>query len=348
MSQQRPLTLSPPSRRYQRPHPSHSSAANLASTQQAGGSTPPLQQSASPCRVTRQRARAASAQQSAPSQTPPSEEEEEQAEAEETARVEVHADPTEQDAAVCFQKGFGSRLALSLGGLDIPQLLAERDLHQGGLVSISPCNTSEPMAGDHFGGVLGNSLMLNNLGCGGSLPAPKPFLAGDPAIITMMHNLAHWSEKARQEQEQLSQQAQQRSGREAPNLNSSFHQGSLDAQCHSPSMSPQGGGHPSAGFRVPPGSFTVPSPSRGPSITSGAKLDFANGGRCVMSGNCSSRCPDHVLTGLFCCPGLWGLKKRVRRGRKGTSDVLTCLWDVDACATERTDVRWLTWLCYDC
>lgn len=317
MSQQRPLTLSPPSRRYQRPHPNQSSAATLASTQQAGGSTPPLQQSASPYRVTRQRARAASAQQLAPPQTPPSEDEEEEAGTEETAGDEEHAEPAEQDAAVGFQKGFGSRLALSLGGLDIPQLLVERDLHQGELVGISPCNTSEPVAGDHFGGVLGNSLMLNNLGCGGSLPAPKPFLAGDPAIITMMHNLAHWSEKARQEQEQLSQQAQQHSGREAPNLNASFHQGSLDVQCHSPSISPQRGGNPSAGFRIPPGSFRVSSPSRGPSITSGAKLDFPNGGRCVMSGDCSSRCTEHLLTGLFCCPGLWGLRRGGGTGAGG-------------------------------
>lgn len=308
ISQQRPLTLSPPSRRYQRPHPTHSSAVSLASAEQAGeGLTPPLQQSGSPpCRVTRLKTRAASAQQPIPAESsPPAEEEEEEAQDKETAGNGDVETAMQDMPAVGFQQGFGSRLALSLGGLDIPQLMAERDLHQGELVGISPSNTSEAMAGDHFmSGVLGNSLMLNNLGGGGgSLPAPKPFLAGDPGIATMMHNLAHWSEKARQEQEQLAQQAQQRSRRETSSLSSPFLRDGVDAESCSPTISPRGGGDPSAAFRIPPGSFKTSSPARGPSITSGAKLDFPNGGRSVMSGDCSSRCIDHVLPGLFCCLG---------------------------------------------
>ena len=229
-------------------------------------------------------------------------EEEEEAHGAEMAGTDEHVEDgakAMQDARdLELQRGYGSRLALSLGNLDIPQLLAERDLHQGELVGMSPSNTSEPMVGDHFGGVLGNSLMLNNLGCGGSLPALKPFLAGDPGIITMMHNLAHWSEKARQEQEQ---QAQQHLRHQMPHLNPPFHQDSLDSQPCSPTISPRGGVDPSAAFRTLPGSFRIPSPGRGPSITSGAKLDcagFPNGGRSAMPGD-YSRCHDRQLTGLF-------------------------------------------------
>lgn len=214
--------------------------------------------------------------------------------------AENGAKNSREACALEIQRGYGSRLALSLGDLDIPQLLAERDLHQGEVLGMSPSNASEPLGGDHFGGVLGNSLMLNNLGCGGSLPAPKPFPAGDPSMVTMMHNLAHWSEKARQEQAQLAQQAQQHSGREAPHLSAPFHQDGLESPSCSPTISSHAGMDPSAAFRFPPGgSFSVPSPGGGPSITSGAKLGcvgFSDGGRPGMSGDYGG-CSDRGLTG---------------------------------------------------
>ena len=309
LSQQKPLTLSPPSRRYQRPILIHGSTASLANNEYAEGMSPPLHQSESPRRVTRQNARAASGQHPELARCPSAEEEEEEEEEAQCQDMTGHDEharngaQTMQDAGgVEIQRGYGSRLALSLGDLDIPQLLAERDLHQGELVGMSPSNASEALAGDHFGGVLGNSLMLNNLGCGGSLPAPKTFPAGDPGSVTIMHNLAHWSEKARQEQEQLSQQAQHHSGREVPHPSPPFHQDSLGSQSCSPTISPQGGLDPSAALSIPPGSYRIPSPGRGPSITSGAKLDcagFSNGRRAAMAVNYSS-CPDQRLTG-WCC-----------------------------------------------
>ena len=300
--------MSPPSGRYQRPPPGHGSTASPASNEHAGGASPPLHLSASPRRVTRQNARAALAQQPGLAGCQSGEEEEE--EKEEMAGNDEHAGNLAQimhDAsALEVQHGYGSRLALSLGGLDIPQLLAERDLHQGELVGMSPSNASEPLAGEHFGGVLGSSLMLSHLGCGGSLPAPKPFPAGDSGTITMMHNLAHWSEKARQEREQLSQHAQHHTGRELSHLSPPFHQHVLETQSCSPTISPQGGADPSAALSIPPGSYRVPSPGRGPSITSGAKLDcagFSVGGRSAMAGNYSSG-PDGRLTG-WCCTSIF-------------------------------------------
>lgn len=234
---------------------------------------------------------------------------------------------TLQDATgVQIQRGYGSRLALSLGDLDIPQLLAERDLHQGELVGMSPSNASEPLAGDHFGGVLGNSLMLNNLGCGGSLPAPKLFPAGDPGSVIVMHNLAHWPEKARQEHGQLSQQAQHHSGREVSHPSPPFHQDSLGSQSCSPIISPQGGADPSAALSIPPGTYRIPSPGRGPSITSGAKLDcagFPNGGRSAMAGNYSS-CPDQRLTGWRC-----------------TSTLLSCSLHCETCGQDSIPISTL-------
>ena len=303
LSQQRPLALSPPSRRYQRPILGHGSTASLTSYEHAEGMSPPLHQSQSPRRVTRQNARAASAQHQVLAQCSPREgREEEEAQGHGMTGIDEHAGNGAQTmqaaSSLEFQRGYGSRLALSLGDLDIPQLLAERDLPQGEL-GMSPSNASEPLAGDHFGGVLGNSLMLNNLGCGDSLPAPKPFPAGDPGIAPMMHSLAHWAEKARQEQEQLSQQAQHHSGREVSHLNPPFHQHALESPSCSPTILPQGGADPSAAMSIPPGSYGIPSPGRGPSITSGAKLDcavFSNAGASAMAGNHSS-CPNHRLTG---------------------------------------------------
>ena len=302
LSQQKPLTLSPPSRRYQRPVFNHGSTASLASYEHGEGMSPPLHQSDSPRRVTRQNARSASAQHSGLAHSPSAGGgEEEEAQGQEMTGNDAHegsgAQTTQNATGVEIQRGYGSRLALSLGDLDIPQLLAERDLHQGELVGMSPSNTSEPLAGDHFGGVLGNSLMLNNLRCSGNLPAPKPFQAGDPGMVPMMHNLAHWPEKARQEQEQLLHQAQHHSGHDVSHLSSPFHQHALKPQSCSPNISPQGGADPSAALSIPPGSYGIPG--RGPSITSGAKLDcalFSGGGRSAMAGNYSS-CPDHRLTG---------------------------------------------------
>ena len=300
--------MSPPSGRYQRPLPGHGSTASLASYEHAGGASPPLHLTESPRRVTRQNARAAQAHHTgvAPCLSAEEENEEEGTQGEEMVGNNEHVGSraqTMQDASAFeIQRGYGSRLALSLGDLDIPQLLAERDLHQGALVGMSPSNASEPLVGEHFGGVLGNSLMLNNLGCGGSLPAPKPFPAGDSVAIPMMHNLAHWSGKARQEQEQLSQQAQHHSGQEISHLSPRFHQHALKSQSCSPNISPRGGADPSEAVGIPPGSYRIPSSGRGPSITSGAKLDcagFSVGGRSAMAGNYSS-CSDGRLTGWYC------------------------------------------------
>ena len=271
----------------------------MASAEPAEVSNPPLHQSDSPGRVPRHHPRSTATHHPGPAQSLTVEAEEEGGEKEvmEEAEEEMAgagAGCTEDDTqalqcaqALEFQRGYGSRLALSLGNLDIPQLMAERELQQGEL-GMSPSIKSEPAG---FGGVLSNSLMLNNLQACGALSSPKTVPAGDPGILTMMQNLAHWSEKARQEQQELAQHAQhaqQHQGQEMLGLHSSFHHNGLDSQSCSPSVSPPVGMESQAAFRLPPGSFRIPSPraaaGHGPSITSGAVLDndsFPNGGSAV-------------------------------------------------------------------
>ena len=164
---------------------------------------------------------------------------------------------------------YGSRLAMSLGDLDLPQLLAERDLHQGDL-AMSPSVKSEPEA---FGGVLGNSLMLNNIGGSANLPPHKIVQAGsDPNMASLMHSLAHWSDRARQARCDISHQDQSYHGH-MPHVQPGFHQQHLDSQHPTPH-----GVDLREAFRVPPGGYRIPHPGASlgpgnPRITSGATLD---------------------------------------------------------------------------
>ena len=312
----------------------------------AGDSSPPLHQSESPCRVPRHHPQSAATHHLGSAQSLTAEEEEEGGEKEEeaeeeTAGTEAGCSEDGAEALPCaqaleFQRGYGSRLALSLGNLDIPQLMAERELHQGEM-GMSPSIKSEPAG---FGGVLGNSLIVNNLQACGNISSPKIVPAGDPGILTMMQNLAHWSEKARQEQQELAQHAQQQhlaqqqqlaqhdqqqqelaqhaqqhelaqhaqqhQGQELLRLHPSFHHNGLDSQPCSPSVSPTAGMGSQAAFRLPSGSFRIPSPravaGHGPSITSGAVLDndsFPSGGSAVPG---NSRFPlDHAFKESFAC-----------------------------------------------
>ena len=180
---------------------------------------------------------------------------------------------------------YGSRLALSLGDLDIPQLLAERDLHQGDL-GMSPSVKSEPEA---FGGVLSNSLMLNNRGGVANLPPPKIVQAAhDPSMISLMHSLAHWSDRAKQNRREMSHQVPLHPGH-MPHMHPNFPpQEHLDSQPSSPDISAGVSAEaPPEGFTMPQGGFRIPNPGAtlghgNPRITSGATLDpvsFHDGSR---------------------------------------------------------------------
>ena len=163
-------------------------------------------------------------------------------------------------------QSYGSRLALSLGNLDIPQLLAERDLHQGDL-GMSPSIKSEP---ESFGGVLGNSLMLNNIGGTANLPLKVVTAGNDPNLV---QNLAYWSDSAKQDSDDMTHQAQSQRG----HMHTGCHQEPLDSQPVASSSSPLVDVDPGEFFRVPPGGYLIPNPGGSlghgnPRITSGATL----------------------------------------------------------------------------
>ncbi len=180
--------------------------------------------------------------------------------------------------ALDSHQSYGSRLALSLGDLDIPQLLAERDLHQGDL-GMSPSIKSEP---ETFGGVLGNSLMLNNIGSTANLPLKVVTAGNDP---NLMQNLAYWSDRPKQGSDDMTHQGQS----QQDHMHAGCHQEPLDSQPVASSSSPLVDVDPGEFFRVPPGGYLIPNPGGSlghgnPRITSGATLLPA----CFHDGNGST------------------------------------------------------------
>ena len=276
LSQQQPITLSPPSRRYRRPSLSRPLNPSMANMEHAEDCSPSVYQSESSGRVTRQCPQTRVAHDSRFAQSPNHDDEAERAdneqmkgeEAEEMAE-DIPSQPENESQALHsaqalqFPPEYGSQLALSLGELDMPQLMPDRDLRQGQM-GLSPRIKSKPCA---FGHVLSNNLMLNNMENGGS--SPKSMAAGDPVTIAMLQNLEHWSEKARQEQQELAQQAQQPGGRQLLPMHQPY--SASDLKSCSPCSSPRG----SAAFMLPPGCFQVPEavPGHGSRITSGAGLN---------------------------------------------------------------------------
>lgn len=94
-----------------------------------------------------------------------------------SSRLQPHAEANSELGRL--QHRHGSRLALSLGDLDIPQLLAERDLHEdlhpgsSGPEFLPHPIKQEPNSQD-LERVLGSSLMLNSMSAATHQPQGKP------------------------------------------------------------------------------------------------------------------------------------------------------------------------------
>ena len=277
LSQQKPLPCSPPPRRNLRSNLSLGSRACMESAEPSEDPSPTLHHSESPLRGHKQSRHADSGEDSRSSPESPGPDSEvagpESDPMEGVSQAEVLTVP-----ALDSHQSYGSRLALSLGDLDIPQLLAERDLHQGDL-GMSPSIKSEP---ETFGGVLGNSLMLNNIGGTANLPLKVVTAGNDP---NLMQNLAYWSDRPKQGSDDMTHQGQS----QQDHMHAGCHQEPLDSQPVASSSSPLVDVDPGEFFRVPPGGYLIPNPGGSlghgnPRITSGATLLPA----CFHDGNGST------------------------------------------------------------
>lgn len=280
LSQQKPLPSSPPPRRNLRSNLILGSRPSMESAQPSEDPSPTLHHSESPLRDPKQSRHADSEEDSRPSSDSPRPDSEvagpESDPMEGVSQAEVLTVPT-----LDSHQSYGSRLALSLGDLDIPQLLAERDLHQGDL-GMSPSIKSEP---ETFGGVLSNSLMLNNIGGIANVPLKAVTAGNDP---NLMHNLAYWSDRAKQSSDDMTPQGQSHQG----HMHAGCHQEPLDSQPVASSSSPMVEVAPGEFFRVPPGGYLIPNPGGSlghgnPRITSGATLlpaCFHDGGGPTVGG----------------------------------------------------------------
>ena len=260
LSQQKPLPCSPPPRRNLRSNLSLGSRACMESAEPSEDPSQMLHHSESPVRDPKQSRHTDSGENSrtSPDSLGPDPESDPM---EGVSQAEVLTVP-----ALDSHQSYGSRLALSLGDLDIPQLLAERDLHQGDL-GMSPSIKSEP---ESFSGVLSNSLMLNNIGGTANLPL-KVVTAGN--VPNMMPHLAYWSDRPKQGSDDMTHPGQSQQG----HTHAGCHQEPLDSQPVASSSSPLVHVDPQEFFRVPPGGYLIPNPGGSlghgnPRITSGATL----------------------------------------------------------------------------
>ncbi|DBA84801.1 TPA: hypothetical protein ACH3X1_005836 [Trebouxia sp. C0004] len=292
LSQQKPLPCSPPPRRNLRSNLGLESRASLESAEPSEDPSPILHDSESPLRDPKQSCHADSGEDSRPSPDSPRPDSEvagpESDPMEGVSQAEVLTMP-----ALDSHQSYSSRLALSLGDLDIPQLLAERDLHQGDL-GMSPSIKSEP---ETFCGVLSNSLMLNNIGGVANVPL-KVVTAGNDS--NLMHSLGYWSDRPKQGRDDVTHQGQPQQG----HMHVGCHQEPLDSQPVASSSSPMVDVDHKEFFRVPPGGYLIPNPGGSlghgnPRITSGATLlpaCFHDGSGSTVGGLYNGH--DGVTTGL--------------------------------------------------
>ncbi|DBA89408.1 TPA: hypothetical protein ACH3X2_004762, partial [Trebouxia sp. C0005] len=291
LSQQKPLPCSPPPRRNLRSNLSLGSRACVESAQPSEDPSPILRHSESPVTDPKQSRHADSGEDSRASPDSPRQHSKvagpDSDPMEGVNQAEVLTVP-----ALDSHQSYGSRLALSLGDLDIPQLLAERDLHQGDL-RMSPSIKSEP---EPFGGMLSNSLMLNNIGGTANVPLKVITAGNDP---NLMQNLAYWSDRAKQGSDDVTRQGPSQQG----HMHVGDHQEPLDSQPVASSSSPLVDVDPGEFFRVPPGSYLIPNPGGSlghgnPRITSGGTLlpaCFHNGSGSAVGGPYNSH--DSITTG---------------------------------------------------
>ena len=168
------------------------------------------------------------------------------------------------------QQSYGSRLALSLGDLDIPQSLAERDVSQQELAGMSPSVRSEP---EPFGGRMEDSLSsLGHFGGNTHFPPLRIVPAGkQPHMVNLMHNLAHLSAKVRQHRSDMGPQMSHPVHSQGIPMVGLPH---LDSQSVSPSMQPRV--TPAEGLGVPraqQGGCPFPFQSRYPAAAQHAQQD---------------------------------------------------------------------------
>ena len=248
LSQQKPSTSSPPPRRSLRTNLSIESRASLESAERSEDPTPTWHQSESPMRLTAQHSHVKSEEcsQLSESPTPGSEVVSPESDAMEgISQAEVLTMP-----ALDSHQSYGSRLALSLGNLDMPQLLVEQDLHQADL------------------GV-----------CPSSFPPPLGLAGSDPG---MTHGLAHWSDQAQQGSNGIMHHGQLDDGH-MTHMHHDCCQEPVASQTVSvPSDAyHESDVHSGEGFRVPSSGYLIPNPESilgrsNPPITSGATLDPAS------------------------------------------------------------------------